>query len=114
MPRGGKRVKHKSILRDCLETFKHLNAIYSHAAAEADSDRLRKAFINIAVDKLELQAATFNLMHQMGLYRTRPAEDAQVQQVRQAYRQELEAIQGTVAKDTAARPGAERQPEFRT
>lgn len=71
-----------AILRDCLDTLKHASTCYLRASHEADSDQLRKTFQNIAIDKGEQKNAVFNLMHQAGMYETRPAEAARVTELK--------------------------------
>lgn len=83
----------KCILRDSLETFKHLAECYGHAAFESDSDNVRETFLNIMRDKCELQAAVFNLMHQMGDYRTKPAEQQTLVEAQDRYNRVYSEIQ---------------------
>ncbi|HEX6971126.1 MAG TPA: spore coat protein [Limnochordia bacterium] len=75
-------MERHNILRDCLDSLKYCVESYSRCACECDSDGLRRTLSRIAQDKLELQAAVFNLLHQMGAYPTRPAEAAAVREAR--------------------------------
>ncbi|REJ36471.1 MAG: hypothetical protein DIU82_04355 [Bacillota bacterium] len=82
----------RAILRDCLDTLKHASMCYLQAGLEADSDDLRKTFVRLAVDKSEEQNAVFNLMHQAGIYKTQPADPAQVEALRQECGQFLDRL----------------------
>ena len=88
------KMQESSVLTDCLESLKHAAERYIAAACEADSDDVRMVLQEIALDRCQQQAAVFNLMHQMGLYETEPAEAAAVRRARDRYArvaQELEA-----------------------
>ena len=82
----------RAILRDCLDTLKHASVCYLQASLEADSDELRKTFARLAVDKSEAKNAVFDLMHQAGIYKTQPADPAQVEALRQECRQFLDRL----------------------
>lgn len=76
------RMSEAAVLRDCLDTLKYASTSYLRASHEADSDVLRKTFDRLAVDKSEQKNAVFNLMHQAGHYRTWPAQQTNVDDLR--------------------------------
>lgn len=84
-------MQESSVLTDCLESLKHAAERYQQAAFEADSDDVRELLQDIMYDRCEQQAAVFNLMHQMGLYKTEPAGD-------EARRRVLERFEKTAAE----------------
>lgn len=76
------QMSESAILRDCLDTLKHASMCYLRASHEADSDRLRETFQSLAIDKGEQKNAVFNLMHQAGMYPTRPADAEHVEDLK--------------------------------
>lgn len=76
------QMSESAILQDCLDTLKHASMCYLRASHEADSDRLRETFQSLAIDKGEQKNAVFNLMHQAGMYPTRPADTAHVEELK--------------------------------
>lgn len=86
-------MQDKYILHDCLETLKHLGSTYQAVAFECDSDALRKTLENIQIDRDEQRNAVFNLLHQMGEYKTATAETGQVSAKQQMWRQTLNQMQ---------------------
>lgn len=77
-------MSEKAVLRDCLESLKHASMGYLQASFECDSDSLRQTCQSLAVDHAEARNAVFNLMHQAGMYHTTPADEEQVNRIRQA------------------------------
>lgn len=77
------QMSEKAVLRDCLESLKHASVGYLQASFECDSDPLRQICQGLAVDHAQARNAVFNLMHQAGMYRTTPADHAQVQRIRE-------------------------------
>jgi len=75
------QMQERSVLTDCLESLKHAAFRYQEAAFESDSDNVREVLQDIMYDRCEQQAAVFNLMHQMGLYKTAPADAQRVQRL---------------------------------
>lgn len=67
-------MSEKAVLTDCLESLKHASACYLRASMECDTDGLRKNLSHLALDKAEESNAVFNLMHQAGMYETKPAD----------------------------------------
>ncbi|HEY8416464.1 MAG TPA: spore coat protein [Limnochordales bacterium] len=92
----------RAILRDCLDTLKHASMCYLRASLEADSDGVRQTLARLAVDKSEAKDAVFNLMHQAGIYKTEPADPAQVEKLRAACQQFL-AHPGSGPREPVAR-----------
>jgi len=106
------KMGEQAILRDCLDTLKHASMCYLRASLEADSDELRRTFDRLTIDKSEAKNAVFNLMHQAGMYKTQPADPAQVEALRQQCRQHLSrlekhwgAMAPAVARERGAAPG---------
>lgn len=95
-------MERESVLRDCLESLKHLAVAYSRAAFECDTDGLRRTLSHIVQDKHELQAAVFNLMHQMGAYQTRPADAQSVQEAYERFSRTLQQMEQRRARVGAA------------
>lgn len=81
------KMRESSVLKDCLESLKRAASCYQEAAFEADSDNVREILQDIMLDRCEQQAAVFNLMHQMGLYKTEPAPNEAVQRLIQQFEQ---------------------------
>lgn len=100
----------RAVLRDCLDTLKHASMCYLQASLEADSDSVRKTCARLAVDKSEEKNAVFNLMHQAGIYKTQPADPAQVETLKRQCRQFLSrAAAGPmhpVARERGEQPGS--------
>ncbi|MBO8140888.1 MAG: spore coat protein [Firmicutes bacterium] len=88
----------RAVLRDCLDTLKHASACYLQASLEADSDELGRTLGRLALDKSEEKTAVFNLMHQAGFYKTRPAEMEAVQELKQ----DLHRLLARIGASTAA------------
>lgn len=86
------KMQEASVLTDCLESLKHAAECYQRAAFECDSDDLRDLLQDIMYDRCEQQAAVFNLMHQMGLYRTKTADASRVDQLLQHVSQGAEGM----------------------
>lgn len=80
------KMQESSVLIDCLESLKHAAERYQEAAFECDSDPVRNTLQEIMVDRLEQQAAVFNLMHQMGLYKTETAPREKLEEALNQYR----------------------------
>ena len=87
------RMQEKSILTDCLESLKHAAERYQEAAFECDSDNVREILQDIMYDRCEQQAAVFNLMHQIGIYKTETAPKEQLQALIDAHRRTLDQMQ---------------------
>lgn len=87
------KMQEKSILTDCLESLKHSAECYQKAAFECDSDNVRELVQDIMGDRCEQQASVFNLMHQMGIYKTESAPSDKVQQAVKEYRQGAQQMQ---------------------
>jgi len=102
----------RAILRDCLDTLKHASMCYLRASLEADSDPLRQTFDGIAIDKSEAKNAVFNLMHQAGIYETRPANPAEVEKLREACRQFLAQLDTGHGPPVARELGASAAQEL--
>lgn len=79
------KMKESSILTDSLESLKRAAARYQEAAFESDSDNVREVLQDIMYDRCEQQAAVFNLMHQMGMYKTVPAHSSDVERLIQSF-----------------------------
>jgi len=82
----------QDLVRDCLDTLKHLSSCYTHAAIECDSQDLRGVFRNILNDKLELQMAAFQFMNQRGWYKTTPADRQEVSKVYNGFQQQYQEV----------------------
>lgn len=87
-------MSEKSVLTDCLESLKHASEHYLRAALESDSDGMRQRLRNLAVDKAEGSNAVFNMMHQAGIYKTKPADMGEVRDVVTSAKRLLEGIGG--------------------
>ena len=75
----------KDILKDCLSIEKFTSANYNTFAGECVCEQLRSAFLNILDDEHRIQADIFNDMSAKGWYPVQPADQQQLQQVRQKY-----------------------------
>lgn len=101
------QMSEAAILRDCLDTLKHASACYLRAGHEADSKEFRETLQSLAIDKAELKNAVFNLMHQAGIYETRPADPADVT----ALKRQCEDLLGRIGTgDAVLRERAKGRP----
>lgn len=82
-----------SILTDCVESLEHAAEAYMQAAFACDTGAVRKRLQQIAHDRCEQQAAVFNLMHQMGIYKTEPAPANRLEAVRARFIKALHAME---------------------
>ncbi len=80
-----KTMTEKDILQDCLSSEKYTTSSYNTFAGECVSEQLRSAFLNILDDEHRIQADIFNEMSSKGWYQVQPADQQQVQQVKQKY-----------------------------
>ncbi len=78
----------KEILKDCLDSQKHISANYNTFAGECANEQLRSAFLNILDDEHRIQADIFTDMSTNGWYPVTPAEQQKIQQTRQKYSQQ--------------------------
>ncbi len=81
------KMKDSSILTDALGSLKHAASCYQMGVLESDSDNVREALQGIMVDRCDQQRAVFNLMHQMGMYKTAPAQSGDVERLIQSVQQ---------------------------
>ena len=75
----------KEILQDCLSSQKFTTTNLNTFAGECVCEQLRSAFLNILDDEHRIQADIFNDMSSKGWYPTQPADQQQLQQVKQKY-----------------------------
>jgi len=75
----------KEILQDCLSSQKFTTSNLNIWAGECVCEQLRSAFLNILDDEHRIQADIFNDMSAKGWYPTQPADQQQLQQVKQKY-----------------------------
>jgi len=75
----------KEILQDCLSSQKFAASNYNTFAGECVCEQLRNAFLNILDDEHRIQADIFNDMSSKGWYPTQPADQQQLQQVKQKF-----------------------------
>ena len=75
----------KEILQDCLSSQKFTTSNLNIWAGECVCEQLRSAFLNILDDEHRIQADIFNDMSAKGWYHTQPADQQQLQQVKQKY-----------------------------
>lgn len=75
----------KEILQDCLSSQKFTSANLNTFAGECVCEQLRSAFLNILDDEHRIQADIFNDMSSRGWYPTQPADQQQLQQLKQTY-----------------------------
>src|SRR5690625_3302946 len=87
-------MSEQAILRDCLESLKHISAQYLWASFKCDSDKVRRTCQRVAIDKAEEPNSVFNLMHQAGMYPTQPADAAQLDRLRQLTQQSVQRAGG--------------------
>ena len=80
-----KMMTEKEILQDCLSSQKFATTNYNIFAGECVCEQLRSAFLNILDDEHRIQADIFNDMSSKGWYPTQPADQQQLQQVKQKY-----------------------------
>ena len=82
---GQKTMTEKDILQDCLSSEKYTTTNYNTYAGECVSEQLRSAFLNILDDEHRIQADIFNDMSSKGWYAVQPADQQQLQQVKQKF-----------------------------
>lgn len=82
---GQKTMTEKDILQDCLSSEKYTTTSYNTYAGECVSEQLRSAFLNILDDEHRIQADIFNEMSSKGWYAVQPADQQQLQQVKQKF-----------------------------
>ena len=82
---GQKTMTEKDILQDCLSSEKYTTTNYNTYAGECVSEQLRSAFLNILDDEHRIQADIFNEMSSKGWYAVQPADQQQIQQVKQKF-----------------------------
>lgn len=82
------KMQEISVLTDCLESLKHVAERYQEALFECDNDHVRDTLQDIMIDRVEQQASIFSLMHQMGMIKTAPADQSQVDEVLATYKRE--------------------------
>lgn len=75
----------KEILQDCLSSQKFTTTNLNTFAGECVCEQLRSAFLNILDDEHRIQADIFNDMSSKGWYPTQPADQQQLQQVKQKF-----------------------------
>ena len=80
-----KMMTEKEILQDCLSSQKFTTSNLNTWAGECVCEQLRSAFLNILDDEHRIQADIFNDMSSKGWYPTQPADQQQLQQVKQKY-----------------------------
>ena len=80
-----KMMTEKEILQDCLSSQKFTTSNLNIWAGECVCEQLRSAFLNILDDEHRIQADIFNDMSSKGWYPTQPADQQQLQQVKQKY-----------------------------
>ena len=80
-----KMLTEKEILQDCLSSQKFTTSSLNTWAGECVCEQLRSAFLNILDDEHRIQADIFNDMSSKGWYPTQPADQQQLQQVKQKY-----------------------------
>lgn len=80
-----KMMTEKEILQDCLSSQKFTTTNLNTFAGECVCEQLRSAFLNILDDEHRIQADIFNDMSSKGWYPTQPADQQQLQQVKQKY-----------------------------
>ena len=80
-----KTLTEKDILQDCLSSQKYTTTNYNIWAGECVSEQLRSAFLNILDDEHRIQADIFNDLSSKGWYATQPADQQQLQQVKQKF-----------------------------
>ncbi|MEA4893767.1 MAG: spore coat protein [Oscillospiraceae bacterium] len=85
MGQNQKTMTEKDILQDCLSSEKYTTTNYNTFAGECVSEQLRSAFLNILDDEHRIQADIFNEMSSKGWYAVQPADQQQLQQVKQKY-----------------------------
>ena len=86
---AGKTMTEKDILLDCLSSEKYTTSNYNTWASECVSEQLRSAFLNILDDEHRISADIFNEMSSKGWYPVQPADQQQVQQVKQKYNTQM-------------------------
>lgn len=80
-----KTMTEKEILQDCLSSQKFTTSNLNTWAGECVCEQLRSAFLNILDDEHRIQADIFNDMSSKGWYPTQPADQQQLQQVKQKF-----------------------------
>jgi spore coat protein CotF len=78
----------KEILKDCLDTQKHITANLNIFAGECANEQLRNTFLNILDEEHRIQADIFTDMNANGWYPTTPADQQKIQQTKQKYSQQ--------------------------
>jgi len=82
---NGQAMTEKDILQDCISNQKYVTNNYNTFAGECVNEQLRSAFLNILDDEHRIQADIFNDMSSNGWYQTTPADQQQLQQVKQKF-----------------------------
>ena len=80
-----KTMTEKEILQDCLSSQKFTTSNLNTWAGECVCEQLRSAFLNILDDEHRIQADIFNDMSSNGWYQTKPADQQQIQQIKQKF-----------------------------
>ena len=80
-----KTMTEKEILQDCLSSQKFTTSNLNTWAGECVCEQLRSAFLNILDDEHRIQADIFNDMSSKGWYPTQPADQQQLQQLKQKF-----------------------------
>lgn len=75
----------KEILQDCLSSQKLTTGNYNTWAGECANEQLRTAMLNILDDEHRIQADIFTDMNTNGWYPVQPADQQQLQQVKQKF-----------------------------
>lgn len=78
-------LSEKEIFQDCLSSQKFVTTNYNIFAGECVNEQLRSAFLNILDDEHRIQADIFNDMSANGWYQTQPADQQQIQQIKQKF-----------------------------
>lgn len=82
---NGQSLTEKDILQDLASSQKYVTNSYNTFAGECVNEQLRSAFLNILDDEHRIQADIFNDMSSNGWYQTTPADQQQLQQVKQKF-----------------------------
>ena len=78
-------MSEQDILNDFLATQKHIAETYNNWAGECANANLRDEFLCILKEEHEIQSELFTEMQNHGWYQTKPAQQQELQQLRQKF-----------------------------
>ena len=77
----------KEILKDSLQSQKHISDTYNLFAGECVNEKLRTEMLSILGDEHRIQADIFCNLQSKGWYKVEPADQMKVDEIKQQYSQ---------------------------